>query len=97
MPWSTPHHYSFDSETINQYAPDRAGVYGLYTAEQWVYIGEADDIQTSLLHHLYGDNECITRLTPSRFVFEMCPPTQRASRQQALIQEYQPVCNQQTA
>lgn len=74
MPWSTPHHHSFDSQTISQYTPNRSGVYGLYAAEQWVYIGASHDIQTSLLAHLYGDNECITRLKPSQFVFEVCPP-----------------------
>ncbi len=93
MPWSNPHYFDFTSEAIGQYAPERSGVYGLFAAEQWVYIGASNDIQTSLLAHLYGDNECITRLKPSGFVFEVCPVSQQAARQNALIREYQPQCN----
>lgn len=94
MPWNSPNSYRFAADAITTHAPAGSGVYGLYSAQQWIYIGESHDIRSRLLQHLRGDNECITRLNPASFVFELAPVHQLVARQIALIREFRPVCNQ---
>ena len=73
------------------YAPAAPGVYGLSTSREWVYIGQADDIQAALLGHLR--DEAILKWGPTGFVFEACSGDQRRIRQDCLILEYAPICN----
>lgn len=75
-------------ETLN---PNQLGVYGLFRQGQWIYIGKVD-IRQRLLDHLNGDNSCITRQTPTRFVAEVTSSMDERERQ--LIVEFQPICNQ---
>ena len=42
----------FTLDAINMYAPVTSGVYGLSNSREWIYIGETDNIQGSLLAHL---------------------------------------------
>ena len=92
MPFeNNPHAWTRDSVIEN--APHRAGVYGLYSA-LWIYIGEADDLGERLLKHFNGDNPCITRYGPSRFVFELIDNrTAREARYREFVRQHGPVCN----
>jgi len=92
MPWMNKSSYVFTARSIQESAPARSGVYGLFS-QHWIYIGEADDIRARLLQHLRGDDECIARYRPDGFVFETWPPSRRGERWDELVREFQPSCN----
>ncbi len=94
MPWSNPTTYLFNEVSIKMFAPAASGVYALYNPRQWIYIGETNDIQARLLEHLRGDNFCIISMRPPSFSFELCPAALRVGRQNELILELGPACNQ---
>ncbi len=78
---------------VHTYAPNTSGVYGMPNAAEWVYIGETDDIQGALLAHLRQSGTPQMKRLPTGFVFEVCDPAARLSRQDRLISEYEPFCN----
>jgi predicted GIY-YIG superfamily endonuclease len=86
--------FLFNRASILQHAPSASGVYGLWTATSWIYVGESNDIQRRLLEHFNGDNVLITRAAPTSFGFELSGAFQRVARQNALILELRPFCNQ---
>jgi excinuclease UvrABC nuclease subunit len=72
-----------------------SGVYALFKqGVRWVYIGESGDIQSRLLGHLSGDNQCINQQAPDGFQFEYWASDRRVARQNELIRALRPVCNQ---
>ena len=77
---------------VHTYAPTTSGVYGISNADEWIYIGETDDIQGALLEHLREDDTSLMRRRPTGFVFEVCGAN-RWSRQDHLVAEYAPYCN----
>jgi len=77
---------AFDRATILAQAPSASGVYAIYNAGQFIYVGEGD-IQTRLMAHLNGDNACITNKRPIAFQFELMSANQRVARQDDLIAE----------
>lgn len=81
------------SEGVQMYAPIAAGVYGVSNAHEWIYIGEADNIQGALLEHLQHLRTALMKRLPTGFVFEICNGTRRSDRQDRLVQEYAPACN----
>lgn len=87
MPFDRNFPRSFSALSIRQHAPAYSGVYGLSNARGWLYIGESDNIQESLLAHLSSAEEA------TGFVFEICDPSMRAMRQDRLIFEYEPARN----
>jgi hypothetical protein len=76
--------YMFTFEAVRRKAPGASGVYTIYTAQQWVYVGESDDIQQSLFRHLNDPNSSINRFGPLSFSFELAPADERRARQRAL-------------
>jgi excinuclease UvrABC nuclease subunit len=74
-------------------APKQSGVYAIYNANVWIYVGEGQDIQARLLAHFNGDNACITRYAPTGFQFELVAANQRVARQDALILALDSKCN----
>jgi hypothetical protein len=78
---------------VQTYAPHASGVYGISNASEWVYIGETDDIQAALLAHLRQSDTPQMKRLPTGFVFEVCDPAARLSRQDQLVCEYEPFCN----
>jgi hypothetical protein len=86
----TPRSYTVG--TVRAYAPAASGIYGVSNALEWIYIGESDNIQASLLH--LRDDSALQQRAPTGFVFELCGPSARHARQDRLIVEYGPVCNQ---
>ena len=84
---------NFTTDAVQAYAPVTSGVYGISNAREWIYIGESDNIQSSLLNHLHEINTTLMKREPTGFVFEVCDQARRASRQDRLVVEYGPACN----
>ncbi|HEY4362259.1 MAG TPA: hypothetical protein VGN17_14890 [Bryobacteraceae bacterium] len=93
MPFTQFFPRTFDAPAIRTYAPNASGVYGISNSNEWVYIGESDDIQSSLLSHLQERGTAIMNRRPTGFVFEVCDRDKRLSRQGRLVSEYGPRCN----
>jgi hypothetical protein len=83
----------FTPEAIHTYAPVTPGVYGISNAREWIFIGEADNIQGALLDHLQDRSASLMKRQPAGFVFEVCGGWKRSDRQGRLVLEYGPVCN----
>jgi len=90
MPFDQFHPRSFRATTVREHAPARSGVYGITNAQEWIYIGEADNIQQMLLYHMQESSSDILERHPTGFVFELCDPATRVGRQNRLILEYNP-------
>jgi len=74
-------------------APTQSGTYAIYN-NAYIYFGEGQDIRARLLAHWNGDNACITRNQPTGFAYELLGANQRVARQDALILQLRPLCNQ---
>lgn len=94
MPFERTLPRSFTVPSVRNYAPAASGVYGLSNAREWIYIGESDNIQATLLAHLSEPDSELMRLAPKGFVLETCDRARRPSRQERLIGEYEPLCNE---
>ncbi|MEO8097734.1 MAG: GIY-YIG nuclease family protein [Acidobacteriota bacterium] len=88
-----PQVFSFDS--IRRNAPAVSGVYGISNPRHWLYVGETDNIQASLFAHVTGGGIATEDLAPSGYRYEECSVDERRRRQQRLISELAPVCQQQ--
>ena len=75
------------------YASATSGVYGISNAREWIYIGETDNIQGTLLTHLQEPDTSLMKRQPTGFVFEVCDRERRPTRQDRLVLEYEPTCN----
>jgi excinuclease UvrABC nuclease subunit len=94
MPWNGSTGYSFNDESIIANASTLSGVYALYRENQWIYIGESGNIRDRLLEHRRRqENPCIVRSMPTHFAYELVA-VNRVARQNALILELRPSCNQ---
>jgi predicted GIY-YIG superfamily endonuclease len=69
-------------------------VYAIHDSTRWIYIGETNDIRRRLLEHLSDAGSCILRQYPTSFSFEEWIESLRVGRQNQLISELRPVCNQ---
>jgi len=85
----------FTPNAIRMYSPSTSGVYGISNAREWIYIGEADDIQGALLAQLEDTRATLMRHEPTGFVYEECASGRRLARQDRLVIEYEPACNRQ--
>jgi len=92
MPFIQQNPRPFDRPSIEALSPNQNGVYGLFKTGVWIYVGKGD-IRQRLLDHLNGDNPCINRERPTHWVAEVfnADPSQR---EQQLITELSPLCNQ---
>jgi hypothetical protein len=84
---------SFTPVSVRANAPAASGIYGISNARGWIYVGESDNIQASLLHDLQKGGSALLKRFPTGFVFELCSAADRRARRDLLIQEYEPVCN----
>ena len=84
---------SFTGVSVRSNAPAASGIYGISNAREWIFIGEADNIRTSLLHDLQQGDSALLKRCPTGFVFELCDPAGRLGRLGRLIWEYKPLCN----
>lgn len=93
MPFDQSCPRSLTATSIRANAPARSGLYGISNAQEWIYIGETDNIQARLLDHLRETNTQLMKRRPTGFVFEVCGPAGRPARQGRLVLEYEPSCN----
>lgn len=95
MPFNQPFPRSFTDSSVRDHAPRLSGVYGVSNAAEWIYIGESDNIQESLLEHLREVSTPLLARRPTGFVFEISECAKRAARQNRLVREYEPAFNHQ--
>jgi hypothetical protein len=93
MPFDQPTPRSLTRVSIRANAPVASGIYGISNAREWIYIGETDNIQGSLLSHLQELDTSLMKRRPTGFVFEVCDRANRPVRQDRLVVEYEPTCN----
>ena len=94
MAWNGSGRFDFTEASILAYAPEGSGVYALFNENQWIYIGEGQDIKARLLQHRRDShNACVNRYSPAYFAYEAVAATQRVARQDQLILEFRPLCN----
>ena len=82
MPFDATTGHSFSEAGIATYAPRESGVYGIYSNQQWIYVGCSENIEKSLYAHLHRQSEesyCILRLRGLH--------TFRGERTRALVSE----------
>jgi len=92
MPFVQQTPRSFTQQYVEALNPDQVGVYGLFKGNTWLYVGKGD-IRQRLLAHLNGDNASITYHAPTHWVDEVIQGDP-SKREQQLILELQPICNQ---
>ncbi|MEO7649978.1 MAG: hypothetical protein ABIZ80_05890 [Bryobacteraceae bacterium] len=92
MPFENCSPRAFNTNTVQRNAPAASGVYGLSSAQEWIYIGETDNIKASLLGHLAERDTLIARRRPSGFTFELSPSYNRTARKDRLVVELSPAC-----
>jgi len=93
MPFDQPTPRSLTPVSIRANAPIASGIYGISNAREWIYIGETDNIQGTLLSHLQELDTSLMKRRPTGFVFEVCDRANRPVRQNRLVFEYEPTCN----
>ena len=93
MPWQGQN-FAYTRASIVQNAPSVSGVYAIWKQGTWIYVGETNDLKRRMLEHYDGDNACITRNAPTGFGFEVVQAATRVARQNQLIGELKPACNQ---
>jgi hypothetical protein len=95
MPWAGTKVLPFTKHGILANTPNASGVYALWTGETLVYIGESNDILRRLLELFGSPTPCIAQHMRLVFGYELVPTeAQRVARQDRLIRELVPACNQ---
>jgi len=95
VPWAGTQVWPFTKNGILANTPNASGVYALWTGETLVYIGESSDILRRLLELFGGPRPCIAKYARLVFGYELVPTEeQRVARQELLIRELVPACNQ---
>ena len=96
MPFEGYGGFTFSPVSVHRNAPSQAGVYGLSNAREWVFVGASYDIRATLMEHLGEGDTALKSRVPTGFTFEVCHPSQSATRLSRLVSELSPVCNQRT-
>jgi hypothetical protein len=91
MPFDHPVPRPFTTSAIRNFAPNASGVYGISNANEWIYIGETDNIHAELMWQLQEGHSQLKGRQPTGFVFEVCDRAARTGRQSRLAFEYRPV------
>lgn len=92
MPFPKEHCFALTAASVRAHAPSCSGVYGLFNAIQWIYVGECSDIQRRLLSHISDTEAGIKRYGPTGFSFELQPEASRAARRNVLNGELDAQC-----
>lgn len=81
---------AFTKDAVLAIKPGQNGVYGIYKANSWIYVGKGD-IRDRMLAHINGDNPCITKNGATHWVAEVT--SRMDAREKELIRELDPTCN----
>jgi hypothetical protein len=84
---------SFTAVSVQKNAPASSGVYGLSNGYEWIFIGETSNIRARLMEHLTEVDNIVASRSPTGFTFEVCSPDERITRQDALVRQFEPLCN----
>ncbi|MGH9200033.1 MAG: hypothetical protein ACRD2A_02210 [Vicinamibacterales bacterium] len=95
MPFTRTQAIAFTPSNIRSSVPNVGGVYGIFEAGAWIYVGETEHLQGRLLEHAADLKHEMHRHHPTHFVYELT--TERLPRQNQLIRECAPVCNKRMA
>jgi hypothetical protein len=90
MPFPQQEIRPFTKEGIEWLRPNQNGVYGIFRADAWIYVGRGD-IRARLLSHLSGQNPDITRERATSYVTLVTPNDEAMER--ALLLELNPIAN----
>lgn len=90
MPFPEQSPRAFTRAKVEALRPGQNGCYGLFRANEWIYVGKGD-IRQRLLDHLNGDNSCITMRRPTFWVDAVTENYDELEKQ--LIRELSPSCN----
>jgi hypothetical protein len=71
-------------------APAASGIYGASNAREWIYIGETDNIQASLLNDQRQGDSALMKRCATGFIFEPRSRAGRLAKPDRLILEYEP-------
>ena len=82
---------SFTRETILRFAPPTSGVYGLFSFDCQIFIGESANIREALLRHENETDFQSQHLKPTGFTFEPCAAELRKTKADELITRFRPV------
>ena len=96
MPWNG-NNFSYTQQAITTTAPNAPGVYAIWGTGETnatVYVGESNDIERRLLEHRQSQGGCINGYAPTTCGFELVAANERVARQNTLIAELTPHCNQ---
>jgi hypothetical protein len=96
MPFNAAAGHPFSEAGVATYAPCEPGIYGIYSNQQWIYVGESQDIEKSLYAHLHRQSEesyCILSRSPTHFVFDLGDEMWGKTRVKGLVEELKPACN----
>ncbi len=94
MPWNGTNGFLYNEQSVIDNAPPSSGVYSIFRENHWIYIGESGNIRDRLLEHIRRrENQRIDRSMPTHFAYELVA-VNRVARQDALILELNPSCNQ---
>lgn len=99
MVWTGSDGFPYNEDDVFWKATTKAGVYGLFKGQTWVYFGESENIQHRLTQHLSRDQQehpCIPKNAPTHFAFENIASGReaRVARRNELIADLGSVCNQ---
>ena len=83
-------HYELRYGVIMANAPRSSGVYALFNGEELLYVGEARNIFSKLIEHLYGGNPILMSEEPTAFAFEYCSAEARTVRFMELVFKWRP-------
>jgi hypothetical protein len=92
MPFGNHVCFLFSGTSVRENAPELPGVYGLSNAREWVFVGDAESIQTALLAHLEAMDEALSSHAPTGFTFELRGADRHVRKNQPIL-ELKPVCN----
>lgn len=90
MPFENDKPWLFNRQAIESFESSQTGVYAIYNAQKWIYIGRGD-IRQRLLDHLGGDIPTINTNSPTHFRAEITGDS--VNREKQLLREYAPACN----
>jgi hypothetical protein len=85
--------FSFTAASVRQNAPPSSGVYAISNASEWLFVGDADDVQAALRSHLAEIGTALKTAAPTGFTFELCGSGDRPGRLARLVDDFAPSCN----
>ncbi len=74
MSWKGTAKFALGIFTVLAKAPADSGLYALFTRDEWIYIGETENIQVQLLQLLNSPGPLVLRYGVTSFAYECVPP-----------------------